>query len=639
MGYSREIDGLRALSVVLVIIFHVRKDWLPGGFVGVDVFFVISGFLITSLIYKEIESEGKFSFAGFYMRRFARLLPALIITLVAVLALGFLFYGPKQFDSLGKDTFFSALGIKNILDAGGANYFVKDVIFKPLLHMWSLGVEEQFYLVWPATLLAICTVFKKYVLPIIGMLILVSIAVSEYGALAGDTASYFMPQYRAFELLAGAGLAVYLVNGKPLPAFGQTVRSALVAVSIAAILAFSFLYNEQMKFPGINGLLIVIPAAVLIVYSQGTMIGRILANKSVVMVGLISYPLYLYHQPIISFTTLWDPEISPIVQLLIVASLGSGLSYLTYRFAETPVRRMVKAGHGKATITFLVLTTLAISGAGLWTAKNQGFPSRLSVLNPYAHSIANGLKPSFHDNFSRGFHKGNLADGPNGPRVLFIGDSQLQQYILPLATYWGYENSQIDIVSRGGCVLLKSADYQDSFADISCDKLREDLFNVSGKYERIVISQAWHSYGGEIGNLTQDGSAPYAPAEWRKLLEPTVEHLSAVSDDIVIIGAHPAAKSTCGRLIAPMTSAEAIKACFATTQIEYGTVKQEDTQFSAAMEGLDARVLKPGDLWCDDADQSCQVGNAQGMPFFRDRHHFGRAANEFLVQRLQEQGL
>ncbi len=163
MNYRPDIDGLRAISVIAVIIFHTGFSFLSGGFIGVDVFFVISGYLITSLVYKEITS-GTFSYLTFYKRRIARLLPALIITLILVLGFGFLFYDNREFDNLGKELFFSALGAANILFAQGVNYFAQEDSVRPLIHLWSLGVEEQFYLIWP-TLLITLTFFKfRYVL-------------------------------------------------------------------------------------------------------------------------------------------------------------------------------------------------------------------------------------------------------------------------------------------------------------------------------------------------------------------------------------------------------------------------------------------------------------------------------------------
>lgn len=635
MNYSKEIDGLRAISVILVIIFHVRNDWLPGGFIGVDVFFVISGFLITSLIYKELLESGRFSFANFYRRRFARLLPALIITLLVTYLLAFLFYGPQEFDSLGKDIFFSALGIKNLYDAGGANYFVQDETYKPLLHMWSLGVEEQFYVVWPFMLLLVYTIFRRNLMPPLLAILLVSILISEYGAVSRDVSSYFMPQFRAFELLSGAVVAVYLINRKSLPPINPQFRSAIAFLSLAAILVLSVLLDEKVKFPGINGLLVVVPALLLIVYSGGTSVGALLSHKSLVTIGLVSYPLYLFHQPIISFTTLWNPSIDPLAILIVVVTLGFCLSYLTYLFIETPVRRMAKAPRGGVAMMSLVSVTVSIGALGLWTAKNQGLPQRLSVLNPYAYSISEALATSFHNNFNRGIYSGDSSEG----KILFFGDSLLQQYVLPLSQYWGYEADQIDVISRGGCVLLKSAEYEDSFSDISCDELRAKLFELTEQYERIVFSQAWHAYGGDIINQPGKSDLAYSPDEWRVLVEETVNHFSKQAGQIFIIGPHPLVGSKCRNLINPFTSPATIANCLEETSIDYETVKQKDKVFADAMAGMGADILLLGPLWCDESEETCRVSDADGTPFFRDKRHFGSSADAYLIGKLQTSGL
>ncbi|WP_162685585.1 acyltransferase family protein [Roseovarius amoyensis] len=635
MNYSKEIDGLRAISVILVIVFHVQNDWLPGGFIGVDVFFVISGFLITSLIYRELLESGRFSFAKFYRRRFARLLPALFITLLVTYILAFLFYGPQEFDSLGKDIFFSAFGIKNLHDAGGANYFVQDETYKPLLHMWSLGVEEQFYVVWPFILLLVYTVFKRNLMPSLLTLLSVSIIISEYGASSRDVASYFMPQFRAFELLSGAVVAVYLINRKSVPLIKPQFRSVITFLSLATILVLSVLLSEKVKFPGINALLVVVPALVLIVYSGETSVGRLLSQRALVTIGLVSYPLYLFHQPIISFMTLWNPSIDPLTMLLIVMALGFCLSYLTYLFIETPIRRMAKTRRGGDAIISLVSIILSMGALGLWTAKSQGLPQRLSILNPYAYSISESLSSSFHNNFNRGIYKGASSEG----KILFFGDSLLQQYVLPLSQYWGYDADQIDVISRGGCVLLKSAEYEDSFSDISCDELRTQLFELTGPYERIVFSQAWDSYGGDIINLPGKNNSAYSPEEWRVLVEKTVSHFSKQSGQIFIIGSHPRVESKCGNFINTFTSPATIADCLKETKIEYEAVQHKDKAFADAMADMGAYIIQLGQLWCDDSEETCRVSNTDGRPFFRDSHHFGSSADAYLTGKLQASGL
>ncbi|MGF2735343.1 acyltransferase family protein [Marinobacter sp. DUT-1] len=199
--YRPDIDGLRALAVLPVVLFHVDATLMPGGFVGVDVFFVISGFLITALLLSEMEGQ-RFSFAEFYKRRVARLLPALSVTLLMVVVFGFFFYGSRQFDSLGKDIFFSAFGAANLHFAQGVNYFAQDAAYQPLIHLWSLGVEEQFYVVWPVVMLAVYKLSKNLLVPVTLLLFALSFTLSIQGVSQDYLAGYFWPHYRAFELLS-----------------------------------------------------------------------------------------------------------------------------------------------------------------------------------------------------------------------------------------------------------------------------------------------------------------------------------------------------------------------------------------------------------------------------------------------------
>lgn len=633
MTYSRETDGLRAISVILVIVFHSNSAFLPGGFIGVDVFFVISGFLITSLIKREVDQTGRFSFVNFYKRRFARLLPALILMLVAVFIYGALLYGPATFDSLGRDIFFSSLGVKNFLDATGVNYFVQEEKHKPLLHMWSLGVEEQFYAVWPLLLMVITLLLRKFVFPIAVLLLFLSLAVSEAGVRHDALEAYFLPQFRAVELLIGAVAALYLVNGRRKPEdIPLVVRSVLSILSIIAIFAAAFVLDAGSMFPGVNSLFVTIPAIILVTCSEGTPAGWLLSRKILVGLGLISYPLYLYHQPLISALLLHSEEMNRLLVLAITVTLGSLLAYGTYVFAEIPVRRRAKAKGGTIQAVVLVFATVTLAGIGLVTAKSGGFPQRLAILNPYAESISEGVASTFHKNFRRGIHIGNSVEA----KILFVGDSLLQQYVVPLARHWGYDREQIDVISRGGCILLSGVEYQDGFADISCDSLRDSVFESDATYDRIIISQGWHLYSGRILNAFSQED-PYQPETWKPFIAGTVKHLAPHAKEVIIIGPHPVISSECSIDISLFTTRESVADCLEKTRIDYSSFRARTEQFAGAMADLQARMLLPMDLWCDRESESCATGK-DGVPWFKDKQHFGSFATAFLLERMAEEG-
>ena len=632
MTYSKEIDGLRAISVILVILFHTNSAFLSGGFIGVDVFFVISGFLITSVIQNEINHTKKFRLLNFFKRRFARLLPALVLTLLATYIYGFLFYGPEELDSLGKDIFFSSLGAKNFLDANGVNYFVQEEKYKPLLHMWSLGVEEQFYLIWPLFLMLTALFLKRFVFPTTILLILIFLIISEIGVRQNATVAYFLPHYRAVELLIGSATALYLTKGFQNPRdLPLNLRSLLTACSLMTIILAAFTLDANSNFPGLNTLFVTIPAIIIITCSQGTPIGWLLSRKFIVSIGLISYPLYLYHQPLISAFLLQHEEMNRFVLFLITCIVGGSLAYGTYVFVETPIRHRAKAKAGNIQSLLLLFATVAIAAIGFWTAKSSGFPKRLAVLNPYAYFISQAVAASFHHTFNRGIYIGQSDQ----PKILFVGDSLLQQYVEPLSQHWGYDPSQIDIISRGGCVLLKGAAYQDKFSDISCDGLRDTVYQSNTNYDKIIISQGWNLYGGRITNVSTQKDF-YGPDIWKPFLISTVNYLSPLTKKIYIIGSHPVISSQCGIEISPFTTKASIANCLKNTLIDYSSLRKSSNLFRGSLSGVSAKLLLPVDLWCDDKSESCFT-QKDGVPYFRDSQHFGKNATGFLTRQMAEQ--
>jgi len=331
LEYRSDIDGLRAFSVLSVIIFHSGFNVLSGGFIGVDVFFVISGYLITSLIYKELES-GSFSFKSFYKRRAARLLPALLVTLLMVLLFGFYFYDLNSFDNLGKEIFFSSFGAANILFSQGVNYFANDESVKPLLHLWSLGVEEQFYIFWPFILIFCFALPNFWLFSITALLFFTSFILSITSIESEPIASYFLLQYRAFELILGSLIALLQIRGY-IPLINSTKFLKLINfTAILLIILPVFLLDKNSSFPGFNALYPCFGAALLIAFPVSGSLKKIFSNKYIVYIGLISYPLYLFHQPILSFISFLELEWSPYSKLAFVMFCSTLLSKLVYSF-------------------------------------------------------------------------------------------------------------------------------------------------------------------------------------------------------------------------------------------------------------------------------------------------------------------
>ena len=628
MNYRRDIDGLRAIAVMSVIAFHSDIRALPGGYVGVDVFFVISGYLITNLIYKEI-AEGNFNFAKFYKRRAARLLPALSLTLFAVLAFAFIFYNNITFDNLGKELFFSSIGAANILFAQGANYFAKEAAYKPLIHLWSLGVEEQFYLVWPVVLLITFRLSKKLIIPVACTIFLVSLALSISAVSEGLTKGYFLLHYRAFELLIGAITALASQRNilKPL---NKPTSHLLTYVGLTLIITPIILLDESSSFPGINALWPCIGTAIIIAFPGDSLITRLLSHKALVFIGLISYPLYLYHQPIISFIRFFEIEHTSTELFFIVTAISMTTAWLTYSLVEQPIRKMARvktAWRRSPSLIGLCATIPFFALAGLAVAKSGGLEDRFKLLNPFALEVSQAHSTTFHLNFNRGYQ---ISPDKHG-EVLFVGDSLLQQYILPMKLALNLENNDIDTATRGGCVLLKKADFIDEYSDISCNEIKNRLYTSKKTYEYVVISQAWTDYDSSVKNFPTN-TTEYE--RWTPMLDATLEHFSKLAKRIIIIGAHPSVEGTHRLQPSITTSEESFLIDLHKLKVSNQTRLVESESFFTKYKNNDTTLLlEPYRIFC--TNQCTLTDNT--WSFFSDNQHISNASTDFVKEKIKIQ--
>ncbi len=335
MKYRAEIDGLRAVAVIPVILFHAGLTAFGGGYVGVDVFFVISGYLITSIIIGEIEL-GKFSLAKFYERRARRILPALIFVVVACFPPAwFLFLSSDFFDfsasALAVATFWS-----NFFFWQQSGYFAPAAELQPLLHTWSLAVEEQFYILFPLFLMASWRFGKRSTLSLLALGFIVSLAAAQWGAYNSPEATFFLLPTRAWELLLGSFVAFLLHKNEVRTP--QWLNNALSALGLIAILYAVFTFDEYTPFPSLFGLAPTIGAVLIIVFAlPGTLVNSLLSSKLFVGIGLISYSLYLWHQPIFAFARYSVLELTAF-QILTAIVVTIGAALVSYFLVEKPFR-------------------------------------------------------------------------------------------------------------------------------------------------------------------------------------------------------------------------------------------------------------------------------------------------------------
>jgi len=348
--YRSDVDGLRALAVLAVLVFHADPTLLPGGFAGVDVFFVISGYLISGIVSRECET-GRFSFARFYARRARRLFPALIIVLVTTLLLGWLILLPDEFRTLGADTTAGAAFSSNLLQYEDITVYF-GIASRPLLHLWSLGVEEQFYFVWPVLIYATLSVGGRRFLYIAAAATAVSFLANVAVVSFDPQGAFFLPWNRLWELSLGGVIAslelhpwqppAAIVNLGKAPAVSGLLshrRTIYWTCGASLLLASFLLIRGTWEVPGFWALAPAIGAAAVIVAGPQAWLNRwVLSLRPIVFIGLISYPLYLWHWPLLCFARLIEPNASRLLTgtVLLVALL---LSVATYLYIELPLRR------------------------------------------------------------------------------------------------------------------------------------------------------------------------------------------------------------------------------------------------------------------------------------------------------------
>ncbi len=374
-AYRPEIDGLRAVAIAAVLLFHADVPGFSGGYLGVDFFFVISGFLITRIILREHETA-RFSFAKFYLRRLRRLGPALLATIAATLIAGAYLLTAEHMRSLGASAAFAAASASNVYFWLQSGYFDTSAIYKPLLHTWSLGVEEQFYFVWPALILFILRAGRSHFWPAIAALGLVSLIAAEARIGAHPAEVFFHFPYRISEFAIGALTVWASPKVATLP---QSLREVFVAGGLAVIVTAALTFNEGARVPGLASLPPALATAAVILGGDGIASRALLQNPVSVFLGRISYSLYLVHWPVVVFYKYTVCEQLGAADIVIVLTLSVALGWLSYKLVETPFRRLGPRSLRPAAFAATALGGLFLSGAaGAHAWRTNGWPWRLN---------------------------------------------------------------------------------------------------------------------------------------------------------------------------------------------------------------------------------------------------------------------
>lgn len=386
MEYRREIDGLRAIAVIPVILYHAGLNAFSGGYVGVDIFFVISGYLITSIILTE-KSNDSFTIIKFYERRVRRILPALFVVIAACLPFAWFLLLPSDMMEFAESTLAVTTFTSNIFFWRTTGYFDNATELKPLIHTWSLAVEEQYYVFFPLFIIVAWRLGKRWLLAILSIAAVASLVLAEWASIAKPAAAFFLLPMRSWEILIGTFIAFYFSIVSQ-PVFRDKVASELVSATGLLMIGISiFLFDDSPAFSGLYALVPTIGTALIILATTPqTLVGKFLGSMPLVGVGLISYSLYLWHQPLLAFVRYL--RVDELYSRLLIPAifLAFTLAYFTWKYIELPFRNRTKFT-GREIFLYSGICSLLIIIFGITGHLSNGFVFRYKIEDQYLATL------------------------------------------------------------------------------------------------------------------------------------------------------------------------------------------------------------------------------------------------------------
>jgi peptidoglycan/LPS O-acetylase OafA/YrhL len=632
LGNRRDIDGLRALAVIPVVLFHYGFNGFSGGFVGVDVFFVISGYLITTIICREIEA-GRFSFRDFWARRARRIIPALSLVMAAALIAGWLLLPPNDYAQLGRAVRYQAMFISNVLFMRQDGYFDPASEFKPLLHTWSLAVEEQYYVLFPLLMVLITRYFRHWRWMLFALLLL-SFALNIWTVTRQPDAAFFLLPMRAWELLCGAMLAVVPISEQKLrPWIYQVVSLAGLSAVLIAVCRF----DDNTRFPGWAALLPVLGATAMI-WANGqsaTWVGKVLSTRFLVGVGLISYSLYLWHWPVYVYANAASVDGIQRFEALLWIALSGGLAYLSWRYVETPFREKRLLAGSRPVLIAGALSMLVLGLAGQALRWTDGLPERLSgqalryaAARDWHEGQMDCLMKTESPDLNTVCHFGGSAEA--APEQFVWGDSHAAALMPAVQADAQRYGIPVSLASLAGCPPILGAEVRQQCQDFN----QQTLALISkDKVQDVILAARWslYLYGEEDGDkkyaLYRSDSRGSAEQQMANDLRMMIGRLRETGARVWLFKEVPLQRrGTIGRLSS--------LAMIGRSAAQVGRPLVEHRQRQQFIDGLFAqlsaadpqvRVLDPATKLC--ADGVCRA-EINGAPLYMDENHLSDQGGE-----------
>lgn len=491
--WRSDITGLRALAVLPVLIFHAWPDLLPGGFVGVDVFFVISGYLISGILFRQLQRTGRIDIADFYAKRIRRIIPNLLCVLTFTAIVGWFFLAPGEYRDLGRQIYSSTFFYQNfrlLKDLG--DYFAADSSVQPLLHLWSLAIEEQFYIVFPL-LCALVWKLRANIKALGGVVLLVTFGSLVACLLVEDQAfRFYFPLTRFWELGVGIVLSYAQHFGIWRPETQSELKRNVLSFLGGVLLILSLFIVREKNFPGVEALLPTLGALFILSASPKALFNRLLALQPVVFIGLISYSLYLWHWPLIAYANIMEPQHEQWVPgvLLIVAFF---LSVLSYRYVETPFRTIQAPRGKKMAVAGLLAGVVVATVFGQWLRQTEGVRQRSSDFLQQIESFKNDWPDrSILHNVKFGEASVLMNRKEGFPQILFVGDSHVAQYIPRILKLAKERNMTVGIIYADGCLMVPGIISRNN----PCMRAIKSFEHIirDPRLQHVVWVQKWGSY-------------------------------------------------------------------------------------------------------------------------------------------------